>query len=35
MFQILTIMAFFILMPIAILVEGVPALPSSLAAAVR
>lgn len=31
MFQILTIMSFVILLPVAILVEGVPALPSSLA----
>ena len=34
MFQLLTIMSFFILLPIAIFVEGTPVLPASLAAAV-
>ncbi|GAX82853.1 hypothetical protein CEUSTIGMA_g10279.t1, partial [Chlamydomonas eustigma] len=32
MFQLLTIMSFFILLPVAILMEGTPALPSALAA---
>ena len=34
MFQLLTIMSFFILLPIAIFVEGTPVLPSALAAKV-
>jgi hypothetical protein len=34
LFQVITIMAFFMLLPVSILVEGLPCLPSKLAAAV-
>jgi hypothetical protein len=34
LFQVITIMAFFMLLPVSILIEGLPCLPSKLAAAV-
>jgi hypothetical protein len=34
LFQVITIMAFFILLPVSITLEGLPALPANLAAAV-
>jgi hypothetical protein len=35
LFQVITIMAFFMLLPVSILIEGLPILPQNLAAAVR
>jgi hypothetical protein len=35
LFQVITIMAFFMLLPVSILIEGLPILPHNLAAAVR
>lgn len=34
LFQVITIMAFFMLLPVSILIEGLPILPSKMAAAV-
>jgi hypothetical protein len=35
LFQVITIMAFFMLLPVSVLIEGLPILPQNLAAAVR
>lgn len=35
LFQVITIMAFFMLLPVSILIEGLPCLPAKMAAAVR